>query len=141
MKATELMIRDWFLHEGEPYQIRQLGIYGVDRDGKDYPAVCVGKPKGIGLIVERNEIEPIPLTPEILEKNGWVYNNEDEKFFPQTWVGGGLMLQGAGDCGYRIVVASDYDDEDTNDTSVILLYVHELQHALRLCRIEKEIVL
>lgn len=141
MKATELMIRDWVLHEGEPYQIRQLGIYGVDRDGEDYPAVCVGKPEGVGLIVERNEIEPIPLTPEILEKNGWGYNNEDEKFFPQTWVGGGLMLQGTGDCGYRIVVASDYDDEDTNDTPVILLYVHELQHALRLCRIEKEIVL
>jgi len=141
MEAKDLMIRDWVLHEGEPYQIRQLGIYGVDRDGEDYPAVCVGKPKGIGLIVERNEIEPIPLTPEILEKNGWGYNNKDEKFFPQTWVGGGLMLQGADDCGYRIVVTSDYDDEDTNDTPFIILYVHELQHALRLRRIKKEIVL
>lgn len=141
MEATELMIRDWVLYEGEPYQIRQLGIYGVDRDGEDYPAVCVGKPKGIGLIVERNEIDPIPLTSEILEKNGWVYNDEDEKFFPQTWVGGGLMLQGADDCGYCIVVTSDYDDEDTNDTPFIILYVHELQHALRLRRIKKEIIL
>lgn len=141
MKATDLMIKDWVLHEGEPYQIRQLGIYGVGRDGEDYPAVCIGKPKGISLIVERNEIEPIPLTPEILEKNGWVYNNEDAKFFPQTWVGGGLMLQGADDCGYCIVVTSDYDDEDTNNTPFIILYVHELQHALRLRRIKKEIVL
>lgn len=91
---------------------------------------------------EYNEIEPIPLTPEILEKNGWVYNNEDEKFFPETWVGGGLMLQGAEDCGYCIVVTSDYDDEDTNNTPFIILYVHELQHALRLLRrIKKEIVL
>ena len=77
MKATELMIEDWVLYDGEPYQIRQLGIYEVNRDGEDYPAVCVGKPKGIGLIIERNEIEPIPLTPEILEKNGFVKQDYD----------------------------------------------------------------
>lgn len=141
MEPKDLMIGDWVLHEGEPYQIRQLGIYGVDRDGEDYPAVCIGKPMGIGLIVGINEIEPILLISEILEKNGWVYNNEDEKFFPKTWVGGGLMLQGADDCGYCIVVTSDYDDEDTNDTPFIILYVHELQHALKLRRIKKEIIM
>lgn len=141
MEATELMVRDWVLYKGEPYQIRQLGIFGKNRDGEDYPAVCVGKPNGIGLILERNKIEPIPLVPEILEKNGWIYNDEDEKFSPKTWVGGGLMLQGAEDCGYCIVVTSDYDDEDTNNTPFIILYVHELQHALRLRRIKKEIVI
>ena len=141
MRANELMIGDWVWYNNQPHQIRQLGIFGENRDGDDYPAVCVGEPNGIGLILERNEIEPIPLTPEILEKNGWVYNNEDEKFFPKTWVGGGLMLQSANDCGYCIVVTSDYDDEDTNDTPFIILYVHELQHALMLRRIEKEIIL
>lgn len=141
MEAKDLMIGDWVWYDNQPYLIRQLGIFGVDRDGEDFPAVCVGKPTGIGLIIERNEIEPILLTPEILEKNGWVYNDEDEKFFPQTWVGGGLMLQGESDCGYRIVVTSDYDDEDTNNTPFVILYVHELQHALRLRRIKKEIIL
>lgn len=141
MEAEDLMLMDWVLHEGEPYQIRQLGIYGVDRDGEDYPAVCVGKPKGVGLIIERNEIETIPLTSEILKKNGWKYNDEDEKFFPQTWVGGGLLLQDADDGGYCIVVISDYDDEDTNNTPFVIFYVHELQHALKLRRIKKEIVL
>ena len=91
--------------------------------------------------VRESLLEPIPLTSDILEKNGWVYNNEDEKFFPQTWVGGGLMLQGADDCGYCIVVTSDYDDEDTNNTPFVILYVHELQQALRLRRIKKEIIL
>lgn len=141
MEARDLMIGDWVWYDNQPYQIRQWGIFGVDRDGEDYPAVCVGKPNGIGLILERNEIKPIPLTPEILEKNGWIHNNEDEKFFPQTWVGGGLMLQDVDDCGYCIVVTSDYDDEDTNDTPFIIIYVHELQHALKLRRIKKEIIL
>ena len=72
MKTNELMIGDWVLHEGEPYQIRQLGIYGENRDGEDYPAVCIGIPNGIGLIVDRNKIESITLTAEILEKNGFV---------------------------------------------------------------------
>lgn len=141
MEAKELMISDWVWHDGQPYQIRQLGIFGENRDGESFPAVCIGKPIGIGLIVERNEIEPIPLTPEILEKNGWSYNDEDEKFAPHTWDGNGLMLQDAEDCSYCIVVTSDYDDEDTNDTPFTIHYVHELQHALKLRRIKREIIL
>ena len=140
MKATELMIADYVSHEGEPYMIRQLGIYGEDRDGEDYPAVCIGKPKGVGLIVGRDEIKPIPLTTEILERNGWSYNDEDAKFAAGTWSGGGLILQQTDD-GFMIVVTSDYDDEDTNHTPFILRYVHELQHALRLKHSDKEITL
>ena len=137
MKTTELMVKDWVLHEGEPYQIRQLGIYGVDRDGEDYPAVCVGKPKGVGLIVDRNEIEPIPLTPEILEKNGFKKDEKLEEMYYWNWGIGNNCVS--------------YDKE----TGIVrifhvfghlvfvlpLSYVHELQHALRLCGIEKEIIL
>jgi hypothetical protein len=132
------MIGDWVsLFQGNPdgsscnVQVSYIGEYGE---------ICI---KGCKEYTSANchLLFPILLTPEILEKNGWGYNNEDEKFFPKTWVGGGLMLQSAGDSGYRIVVTSDYDDEDTNDTPFIILYVHELQHALRLRRIKKEIVL
>lgn len=126
MKAEDLMIGDWVLHDREPYQIRQLGVYGVDRDGEDYPAVCIGKPKGVGLIVERKEIEPIPLTPEILEKNGFV--NYDE-----------------GDLRYRLSCGDIIGIDILGDFAYLedadLKYVHELQHALRLCGIEKTIVL
>ena len=129
MEARDLMAGDW-VYRPDCYdqvkEIRQNGIIGLD---------------SLRGLIGFSEIAPILLTSEILEKNGWVYNDKDEKFFPQTWVGGGLMLQGAEDCGYRIVVTSDYDDEDTNDTPFIILYVHELQHALRLRRNKKEIVL
>ena len=130
MKAEELMIDDWvYNHESDQYQrVWLLDYDNVILINGDYS-------------YDYDDIEPIPLTPEILEKNGWTYNNEDEKFSPQTWVGGGLMLQDADDGGYRIVVTSDYDNEDTNNTPFVILYVHELQHALRLCGIEKEIVL
>lgn len=94
-----------------------------------------------GFDVDIADLQPIPLTPEILEKNGWSYNDEEAKFAPETWSGGGLILQGHEDSGFMIMATSDYDDEDTNHTPFILNYVHELQHALRLRRLSKEIIL
>ena len=146
MRASELMIGD-YLYWGKDkivkvQMLRKYGDnFGVDVIYNDSVNLYFCTDNDDIYSYNIDELKPIPLTPEILEKNGWVYNNEDEKFFPQTWVGGGLMLQGADDCGYCIVVTSDYDDEDTNNTPFIILYVHELQHALRLRRIKKEIIL
>lgn len=134
MKATELMVGDWVSHEGKPYQIRQLGIYGENRDGEDYPAVCIGKPKGIGLIIERNEIEPIPLTNEFLEQNGFV----KDKYGEMT-----LELDDALGTT-EIVLVPSYDEvyywwKVNNELITKIKSVHELQHTLRLCRFNKEI--
>lgn len=138
MKATELMIDDWVLHDGEPYQIRQLGIYGVNRDGEDYPAVCVGKPKGIGLIIERNEIEPIPLTPEILEQNGFVKQAYDGWLISEN--NGRRLIEYRTDY-FDGLLRIDYAEEPFSKISIKLKYVHELQQALRLCGINKEITI
>lgn len=73
--------------------------------------------------------DPIPLTPEILEKNGFEYN---ELPFVQGWEQFGLTLYQGGN-GYRINCGQN--------VALRLVSVHELQHALRLCGIEKEIVL
>lgn len=134
MKATELMPGDLVRYTNPPY-IRVASItrkkigYHIrpDEPRMHYVRLC--------------EIEPAPITPEFLEKNGWEYNDEEAKFAPRTWSGGGLMLQEEDDCGYRIVVTSDYDDEDTNHTPFVLHFVHELQHALRLRHKDKEIQL
>lgn len=129
MEATELMIGDWVLHDGEPYKIRQLGIYGTTRDGDDYPAVCVGKPKGIGLIAEISEITPIPLTAEILEKNGFEECRIKEiEYF-------GWRLNEDFSLELNAVDTLTWNDD------VAIHYVHQLQHALRLCGIDKEIIL
>ena len=135
MKANELMIGDWVY---STFCDKPCKVVGVEQYGSGYANVKV---TNVSDTKDINSLISIPLTKEILEKNGWKYNDEDAKFFPQTWVGGGLMLQGADDCGYRIVVTSDYDDEDTNNTPFVIIYVHELQHALRLRRIKKEIEL
>lgn len=140
MNAKDLMVRDWILHEGEPYQIRQLGIYGVDRDGEDYPAVCVGKPNGVGLILERNEIEPIPLTPEILEKNGFVANKHIYPYPYYEYINkeDKLKVGFAFPQGNRTSYKDPWvyiDSERVFVEHLPCMFVHQLQHALRLCGI------
>lgn len=76
-----------------------------------------------------DEWSGIPITPAILEKNGFVYN---ELPFVQGWEQFGLSLYLGGD-GYRINCGQN--------VSMIIDSVHELQHALKLCGIEKEVVL
>jgi hypothetical protein len=77
-------------------------------------------------------VEPIPLTPEILEKNG-LDNDPLGCFFDED--------------KYReFEISSIYGDIywsiNYNEYGILQLeYVHQLQHALRLCGINKEIEL
>lgn len=64
-------------------------------------------------------IEPIPLTSEILEKIGW-------EEIPK-----GFVL-------YKKLCKNSFV---VNASKIQIKYIHELQHVLRLCGIEKEIVL
>lgn len=69
-------------------------------------------------------IEPIPLTAEILEKNGFV--QDDESWWYKD---------------FRIVLSSSKGVSLVCGRQIKFCYVHELQHALRLCGIEKTIEL
>ena len=122
LRSIDLMIGDWVVYRGDAEYTNPVRIEGMDI------LTCE-------LITEDREdvgfdgIEPIPLTAEILEKNGFVYNAIP---FVDGWEQFGLTLYRGGN-GYRI-------DCGIN-VSLIIDYVHELQHALRLCGIEKEIEL
>ena len=121
MKANELMIGDWVLYN-ETYQ-QILEISGIDDE------VYLEADE----LVHQSEIQSIPLTPEILEKNGF-HKEWDED----------IMLMS---CDTIIVEIGDnyklYKDGKMYLRGVLapLYYVHELQHAMRLCGIEKEIVI
>ncbi len=119
MKANELMIGDWVLVDNTPIQVKQVYQYGIisDLGEGDEEIEC---------------FKPIPITPEILEKNGFtrygkVYANL------QQWVGK------FGDKRKALTQDTRTGELATND--VWIKYVHELQHALKLCGIEKTIEL
>lgn len=135
MKANEIMVGDLFSFNGNKYTIEDIYKCGAIHV-EDYPEG--GRAEFItDFILE--ELQPIPLTDEILEKNGWRLRDDGDKFFPGIWVGSILLRKEEG--GFRILAVSDYDDEDTNDTPFVVRYVHELQHALKLKSVEKEIKL
>ena len=81
--------------------------------------------------IDCDDIEPIPLTTEILEKNGfecrgaWCLPGED------------LGLRQDGDSWGLLSYYAEYDAL----AFCHIKYVHELQNALSLCGIEKEITI
>jgi hypothetical protein len=135
MKPEELMIGDWVYnthHEKNicitPYD---FFVHGHDENGDQY-LNCSCKP------CFGRDLEPIPLTPEILEKNGFALIDEKEKMY---------RLNFAED--ESVCVTADFKCEEPfvhvrntcYQATPYCRYVHQLQHALRLCGIEKEIEL
>lgn len=117
MNAKDLMIGDWVVWATRPTKIDAIAEGGFSVHLKDEGWQSV------------DAVEPIKLTPEILEKNGFRYNDLP---FVMAWERFGLALYNGGN-GYRINCG--------NNVALIIDSVHELQHALRLCGIEKGIEL
>ncbi len=133
MKANELMVGDLVYN----HRNWACPIVEIHKDSAVVIARHYGEEK-----FELKDLRPIPLTPEILEKNGFVGE------------------------GYQLLILDKDDwmeyyhhehrlrrywegiDEWENHSKVRDIvfmchcyYVHELQHALRMCGVEKEIEL
>lgn len=121
MEAKDLMVGDLVYHHNEVVRITGIGQNLVTYIYYHY------------VDCEVTEIEPIPLTAEILEKNGYVYNDS--------------LCEWASDSFCIEFGHEPFEDEPDHlfvwvgNCHVVLRYVHELQNALRLCWIEKEIKL
>lgn len=136
MKASELMIGDWAHLKYRDFLTREvvefdfkvsqlpcnygneIQVWGDSIDGKHH-----------GNMGDVSRIDPIPLTPKILEKNGFISG----EFYAELLIGDWQIKS---DCkgfaarnsrGWLIDIPCEY--------------VHELQQALRLCGIDKEIEL
>lgn len=114
MSIKELMIEDWVQSKSNKYPFQ---VISINRNG--FIRIEVGDEQFSKLITE---FEPIPLTPEILEKNGYHFDEIDGSF----WMNGVPTIFGRK--APFIMFAT-----------IEIKYIHQLQHALRLCRIEKEI--
>lgn len=136
MKANELMIGDWvFIDEPNKY----AGCKGTvqtlcnhrSNDGFYLTVYIQGDKAYCNTEVFNEDLRPIPLTKEILEKNGfeefggWYIYIPENTGIEIAWLG--TILKIGGECGNLELPAIEY--------------VHQLQHALRLCGIEKEIKL
>ena len=86
-----------------------------------------------------NHIEPIPITPEILLKNGFEFRGEGTARKPYQIIDDGLYISWWNN---RLVIR--YKRESGRASNYLNLdcrYVHDLQHCLRMAGIEKNITI
>ena len=133
IKTNELMLNDWVYRSeiyGEdidsPYPVQLHLIENWTHRGKDY-VVDVGCDDDDELSI--NAINPIPLTEEILLKNGFVlragYLDGNEYILP----GEDLYIFYEKDIKKMSVELGPRD--------IDILYVHQLQHLLRMCGLDE----
>jgi hypothetical protein len=85
------------------------------------------------------DLQPIPITAEVLEKNGLEQNSNclDYRF-----IIGNIYCSISK--GIKCWYVNIYDISNSPHTPIFkahIIHIHELQHALRLAKVEKEIVL
>lgn len=123
INIRELSIGDWVRHTfyEENLQIKRI-------DGESERLLVE---KGLmSVSCHLDHFEPIPLTPEILEKNGW------SKEYDDVWECGVWRISQINKCLFVL-----YNKKYDYDFCAYIDTVHQLQHALRLAGVEKEIVL
>ena len=138
MKVTELMIGDCVFnrHHKKYIQVTQYDFFThTHNDWGEQSLLPYSKP------TFGRDLEPIPVTPDILQKNGFedigddIYQLEEKPYW--FWVDFYKHQYG---CEYD---KSTYENEDSESRMKLygIPYVHELQHAMRLCGIDKKITI
>ena len=129
LKISDLSVGDWVYYDkgNTPYSIRSIYRTGIQDCVVLNDSVF---PDGVIGFVDR--LKPIPITAEILEKNGLCVVEEDADFSEYELFGSEnfSIFHTKGTLRYRL---------ETPQASVVCWFVHELQHALRLAGVEKEI--
>lgn len=135
MKATELIIGDWVYntHNRQPEQVCEIMEHMVMLAYND--------------LYDYDEIEPIPLTKEILEQNGFKLREGCTSAW--DWHDGETSIHVSGNhtcpIGQTLTIyvpggtAGAAFSSHRAISDLKIRGVHELQHALRLCHINKKI--
>ncbi len=114
MKVTELIVGDWVLDGTQIAQITSITCDGViETTANEFSNIEV--------------IAPVPLTAEILEKNGFEFDGDDIYKLGDYH----LVIEYRGGLFFGWVFCCRKQ----------LNYVHELQHAMKLCGIDINIEL
>lgn len=135
MKANELtsrdlMVGDWLMFNDKPCQVK--GLHNDD-------TVTLTGYRSMYYLIDA---EPILITKELLEKNGFKKEGVIELYNLYAGIDHRVTIHD--DKEYMNSNNEWYVHVDSEDYSTIagceLTYLHELQHLLKLCKIYKEIV-
>jgi hypothetical protein len=150
LKVTDLMVGDWVSCQINSIEFKYVRIAslnkttmnGIPTDFIEFNKVSVDMLHGNYYQVDIASVHPVPLTPEILEKNGFEKEGVIELYNLYAGIDHRVTIHDNKE--YMNSNNEWYVHVDSEDYSTIagceLTYLHELQHILRLCKISKEIV-
>lgn len=150
MKVEELMIGDWVnlnfdvdYKTGNPI-CGHVQVAGINKDGTIDVDCTFDNSKSMQDGWYLKLIEPIPLTPEILKKNGFVNSYIDESLnkdsvykYNHFYTGNSVIV----DMESNKLIVKYENNIWMNLPYNRTIYVHELQHVLKHCDIKKEIII
>lgn len=131
MKANELMIGDWVQYPATMGNLVPCKVVGISTE------ITVEFTTGARKYEALKAVEPIPLTAKILISNGFELQNNNHFYFDDEYTESDIH-----ELTDSIWFVECVDLEFSMPSQgMIVCNVHELQHALKLCGIEKEIEL
>ena len=134
MKVEELMVGDWVRFDKKQGQV--IDIVTV---GSMYPLTLLTTEEESQLVSksELTRLNPIPISKEVLEKNGFIRTSYGWRFDCDRYVDYRIKIIQLTGGRTRLEIA----ENKTNNffMSFVAEHIHELQHALRLCRVKLDI--
>lgn len=137
MDCKDLTIYDYIKHNGVIKIVDAVYLYSVSvHDPSEEWSISEAKTYPV------DDIEPIELTEEILVKNGFKKQEDvnEWSYYKSKDGKGQYMILWSMDYNY-LEIGSYTEEFGEFNRMGMMRYVHQLQHALRLCGIEKEIEL
>ena len=138
MKVEDLMIGDWVYFEDKPIKIRNIFEEEINLKFNEFSGLVDDS-------IHESYISPIPLTSEILKKNGFTKKTQFIDWSEK-------IIYTINEDFYIIENYFEFDKftlcklyKDSDEGTIVIYItrvdnVHELQHALKLCGIDKEII-
>lgn len=141
ISVSDLSVGDWVCAEqlcgahSKPRLTPPMKVVGLGDGAGGWVNLMIDPEQGDPFEFEPSEIRGVPITAEVLEKNGFLKNGEYNEWNIGTWETPDLI--GVSLERPSIIV-------EHKGTRIFLdqaKYIHQLQHALRLAGVGKEIVL
>ena len=128
MIIKNLEINDWVAYFSDEYCAYPIQVKRVNADFSI--ETSDGAKLGVG------EIKPVELTEEILFKNGFIKSDEVEVFYYIKSEDGNMFIGINLEEEHPRIEMGGYGSLVT----IWSVYIHDLQHGIRFCKIDKEIV-
>lgn len=138
MKTTEIMIGDWFFYGNLTFCVAEIIKNEVVSEMKK--DIKTGMPYDIKTRVEN--LTPMPLTPKFIKSLGFDLLRNGANAYSFHHQAYDVWATGFKDTKEWLICIGPVGSTKERFVHVSRIkYIHELQHALKLCKTEKEIVL